>query len=296
MKKEPERTLPQSAGLQDQLKKSPDYALRYTQLVQDVKNLSPGELHAAHPHEYSSWSNRKHWAKENTVQWSASMATFPDFLMVNGPIPQKAWTLDRINPTGHYIPENVRWASKQMQSQNRTSARLVTFNGATRTLGEVAQLVGIPYDTLRIGIDRRGSAYLAKVSERFAAAASNSEETLWQFPEEYREMMELHYSVREDENQNRIRFFLEFMRSEYGRLDFAASIAPDPASKSVLAEEGAVVRALHNEAARFLQNLATKRRSAASTAHYEMVFGSSPAPEPDSDDPSVQASRFERPD
>jgi hypothetical protein len=35
-----------------------------------------------------------------------------------GPRPQ-GMTLDRINPQGHYCPDNCRWADRDVQSQNR---------------------------------------------------------------------------------------------------------------------------------------------------------------------------------
>lgn len=295
MEKEPDKTLPQSAGLQDLLKKSRDYAHRYDQLVQDVKNLSPGALKTAYPGEYSSWANRKYWAKANRVQWSASMTAFPDFLMVTGPIPEKSWTLDRINPEGHYVPENIRWASKKTQSQNRTNAVPASFNGTEYTVSELAELAEVSPDAVRMGVRRYGYEYIARLMHRHATAAAHSEESHWPFPAEFREDLEIEYSNRDRPEQNRIRFFLELTRAEYERIDFAASIAPDPANKAALKEQAAVVRALHNEAVRYLEDLADRRRSAAISARRNITFGSTLAPEPDSDDPSVQASRYERP-
>jgi hypothetical protein len=273
MEKEPEKALPQSAGLQALLKKSPGYAHRYAQLVQNVKNLSAGGLKGIYPGEYSSWSNRKHWANKHGKLWSVSMTAFPDFLMVTGPIPKEAWTLDRIDTKGHYLPENVRWASKQMQAQNRTTARLVTFDGATRTLTEVAQLTGIPYDTLRIGIDRRGNEYLAKVAEKFAEANSNSEESLWQFPAEYREMLELDYSVREDPDQNRMRFFLKLTRATYSELTYAGRHASDPTEKKQIEDEAAVVKGLHNKTVADLKAILDRREDRLVEARQHALYG-----------------------
>lgn len=36
-----------------------------------------------------------------------------------GPHPGKGWTLDRINNNSNYRPDNVRWATRRTQSQNR---------------------------------------------------------------------------------------------------------------------------------------------------------------------------------
>ena len=58
------------------------------------------------------------------------MNGFPDFLVIVGPIPKESWTLDRVDPEGHYVPENIRWASKHVQSQNRTNAVEIELNGS----------------------------------------------------------------------------------------------------------------------------------------------------------------------
>ncbi len=57
-------------------------------------------------------------------------------------------TLDRIDSNKDYYPENCRWVSPKIQSNNiRTNVRL-TYNGQTKTLAQWADLLGINYHTL----------------------------------------------------------------------------------------------------------------------------------------------------
>lgn len=64
-------------------------------------------------------------------------------------------TLDRIDPNGHYEPGNVRWATRKVQTVNRTNTRWLTWAGRTRTLQEWADETGVGYSTLNYRL-RRG--------------------------------------------------------------------------------------------------------------------------------------------
>jgi hypothetical protein len=51
--------------------------------------------------------------------------------------PGPEWTLDRINPNGHYEPNNVRWATRKTQGRNRP------YNGLSDSLvKELRELYG----------------------------------------------------------------------------------------------------------------------------------------------------------
>lgn len=65
----------------------------------------------------------------------ADMGTRPDGLQ-----------LDRIDNDGHYEPGNCRWVTKQHNARNRSSNRLLTIDGETKTATEWAQLKGLPPD------------------------------------------------------------------------------------------------------------------------------------------------------
>ena len=57
-------------------------------------------------------------------------------------------TIDRINSSGDYCPENCRWTSYKVQDNNKTNNIRVEFNGEEKSLYEISELVGIDYRLL----------------------------------------------------------------------------------------------------------------------------------------------------
>lgn len=58
----------------------------------------------------------KHHAAYEAVEFK--FESFEQFYALLGPRPE-GHTIDRINPLGHYEPDNVRWATRQQQVDNR---------------------------------------------------------------------------------------------------------------------------------------------------------------------------------
>jgi hypothetical protein len=58
--------------------------------------------------------------------WEHDFLAFETFIMSLGPKPTPQHTLDRIDPTGHYEPGNLRWADKKTQSENRRNNKFRT--------------------------------------------------------------------------------------------------------------------------------------------------------------------------
>lgn len=178
-----------SVGLSEWLK-DPSYATRYAACVQSLETLSATALSDKFPAEFSSWKNRKSWAKANNVHWHPGMDPFKGFLSILGPIPEKNWTLDRINPRGAYVPSNIRWASKKTQSQNRTNSRSITIEGEKWTVNALSEVTGKTPDAIRVGINRTGDAYVEKLVPLVVQSKLNDsvgaihlEIEQWQWPE-----------------------------------------------------------------------------------------------------------------
>ena len=55
----------------------------------------------------------------------------------------KGATLDRIDNSKGYCPENCRWATKKEQAYNRSTTRLITYNGETHNITEWSQILGV---------------------------------------------------------------------------------------------------------------------------------------------------------
>ena len=60
-------------------------------------------------------------------------------------------TIDRINNSGNYCPENCRWVDRRTQANNRDK-RIdnadITYNGETHSIREWSTILNIPQVTL----------------------------------------------------------------------------------------------------------------------------------------------------
>ena len=62
-------------------------------------------------------------------------------------------TIDRIDNSKGYNPDNCRWADYKTQERNKTNNRKITINGETYVLAEWAEKIGISRATLLWRID-----------------------------------------------------------------------------------------------------------------------------------------------
>lgn len=92
---------------------------------------------------------------------------FENFLADMGERPT-GLSLDRINVSGDYRPDNCRWATWSQQSKNRkpfrrSDNRFLTYKGKTKTVPEWAREIGIRNQTLAARIKRGWSVQKALV-------------------------------------------------------------------------------------------------------------------------------------
>lgn len=84
-------------------------------------------------------------------------ASFRDWAMASGydpDAPKGQCTIDRIDVNGNYCPENCRWASQKDQMNNVRTNRKVLYEGRYYTAKQLAQKLGLPYQTVISRINR----------------------------------------------------------------------------------------------------------------------------------------------
>lgn len=93
---------------------------------------------------YKCWDSMKDRCRHNQRyinkgigicdEWAEDFETFMNWAFANGYTDEL--TLDRIDNSGDYCPENCRWVTKAEQSRNRDTSHFVTINGVTKTFKE----------------------------------------------------------------------------------------------------------------------------------------------------------------
>lgn len=91
--------------------------------------------------------NYKHYGARGIAVCDRWLHSFENFLEDMGE-PEAGLSLDRIDNSKGYSPENCRWADWFTQAQNRRGNRVLEFNGGKQTISYWSRLYGIRHDTL----------------------------------------------------------------------------------------------------------------------------------------------------
>ena len=96
----------------------------------------------------------KYGAKGITVceEWLNNFMEFRKWSLLNGY--EDGLTLDRIDGTKGYNPDNCRWATYKEQANNTNSNHLLTYDGETHTISEWSDIVGISKKVIERRINR----------------------------------------------------------------------------------------------------------------------------------------------
>lgn len=79
-------------------------------------------------------------------EWANSFETFRDWALGHGY--SKELTIDRIDSSQGYSPDNCRWATYKEQANNRSSNKLMKYNGEVKTIAEWSELFNVRYSTV----------------------------------------------------------------------------------------------------------------------------------------------------
>lgn len=63
---------------------------------------------------------------------------FLNFLTDMGPKPSLSHSIERVNRNGNYEPGNCIWATQPVQQRNRSTNRVISFNGISKTMTDFA--------------------------------------------------------------------------------------------------------------------------------------------------------------
>jgi hypothetical protein len=75
--------------------------------------------------------------------------SFEKFLSDMGSRPSKNHTIERVNNGGNYEPSNCEWATRQSQSYNRRTSKMLVFNSQTKSMSEWCSVLGLDYYKVR---------------------------------------------------------------------------------------------------------------------------------------------------
>ncbi len=107
---------------------------------------------------YGSWHNMKKrcdepscpsyvWYGGAGIGYDPRWADFASFLADMGERPEGT-TLDRIDCTKGYSPDNCRWATSQQQSRNKRNSRTIRYDDKDWAVGDLAAHLGLGFNTL----------------------------------------------------------------------------------------------------------------------------------------------------
>jgi hypothetical protein len=97
---------------------------------------------------HGALSQRKNYGGRGISVCKEWRDDFAAFFRDMGARPSRHHSIDRIDNSGNYTPENCRWATTTTQHNNTRANRVLTLDGASRTAAEWSRLLGISQNAI----------------------------------------------------------------------------------------------------------------------------------------------------
>lgn len=92
-------------------------------------------------------STKKYIGVTMCDEWATDYQAFKKWALENGYRPEL--TIDRIDNSKGYSPDNCRWATVKEQANNRRTNVNIAYGGITYTLSQLADRLGVSSDTIK---------------------------------------------------------------------------------------------------------------------------------------------------
>lgn len=115
----------------------------------DKKSIKEYRIWKAMKSRCYSPSQQNGYYKKDSIQvcdrWKNS---FENFMQDMGNMPGENYSIERIDYTKDYSPENCKWIPQSEQAKNRRNVLIYSYDGKTMVLKDWARYLGIGYSTL----------------------------------------------------------------------------------------------------------------------------------------------------
>ena len=108
---------------------------------------------------YSPSQDKGNYKKDNIQVCERWKNSFDNFMDDMGYAPSNKHSIERIDNSKNYEPENCKWIIVNEQSKNRSSVKYFTHEGKTLILKDWARELDIKYTTLYLRIYRQGLSF-----------------------------------------------------------------------------------------------------------------------------------------
>jgi hypothetical protein len=130
------------------------------EIMRQLKTTHGGSHRGKHTPEYKTWAGMKkrcydennntfiNYGGKGVKMCERWLESFDNFLADMGRKPSPKHSIDRLDSSGDYSPENCRWATQQQQANNKSSNRVISYKGQSKTIAQWSRVLNMKYAAL----------------------------------------------------------------------------------------------------------------------------------------------------